>query len=187
MSGNKESVISEKTLGIGFGCTVVTSYSPVINSADYATFDAFMEKLQATWDAEWAATMNADPAGLDPLVLSGAAAEEPYPAALKISQLLWTALAGALLVATTALSWRALVAATAVLGPQAHQPVLALLVAWFGASMVYCWDSSPPKPRAATAGATKGGAAAGGRAVVAEARAAGGAGANGLHNRKGSS
>jgi hypothetical protein len=63
MSGNKESVISEKTLGIGFGCTVVTSYSPVINSADYATFDAFMEKLQATWDAEWAATMNADPAG----------------------------------------------------------------------------------------------------------------------------
>jgi hypothetical protein len=63
MSANKEAVMSEKEAVAGFGCTVVTSYSPVIQSADFPTFEGFMAKLQEMWDAEWVATMSADAAG----------------------------------------------------------------------------------------------------------------------------
>jgi hypothetical protein len=62
MSANKEGVLSEKKLIAGFGCTVVTSYSEMIAAADFPTFEAFMARLQAVWDAEWLATMSADAA-----------------------------------------------------------------------------------------------------------------------------
>lgn len=63
MSGNKEAVLSEKDFHCGFGCTVVTSYSEVIQSKDCATVEEFMQRVQQLWDKEWVDTLSADPAG----------------------------------------------------------------------------------------------------------------------------
>jgi hypothetical protein len=63
ISGNKEAVISEKEMNVGFGCTVVTSYSELVDPSQFATFDAFMARVQQLWDQEWRATMSADAAG----------------------------------------------------------------------------------------------------------------------------
>jgi len=69
ISGNKESVLSEKEMHVGFGCTVVTSYSEMVRAGDYETFDAFMARIQELWDREWLLTMSADAAGAGALAV----------------------------------------------------------------------------------------------------------------------
>ncbi|KAI8462892.1 MAG: hypothetical protein J3K34DRAFT_527421 [Monoraphidium minutum] len=202
MSGNKEAVIAEKTGVVGFGCTVVTSYSEMIAAGDYASFEEFMARVQQLWDAEWLATMSADAADLPPLELSGTIDNNAYPPVLLASQLAWAAVAIVLMIWTAAMSWRGLMAATALLGPAGQQLVVALLAGWFVTSLVFCYDTSLPKPllnadgslRAggggADGGAADGGAAGGGAAGngAPEAPAGGKAApaANGLHQRKNS-
>lgn len=63
MSANKEAVISEKDLSVGFGCTIITSYSEVIHSGNYNDFDSFFKKLQSVWDAKWKEVFSAEPQG----------------------------------------------------------------------------------------------------------------------------
>jgi hypothetical protein len=63
MSANKEAVLSEKELSVGFGCTVVTSYSALIAPTDHAAFEGFMGAVQAAWDREWLDTMSAEAEG----------------------------------------------------------------------------------------------------------------------------
>ena len=49
LSKNKERVFAEKRLHVGFGMTIETHLSEAIHPRDYATFDAFFERVCADW------------------------------------------------------------------------------------------------------------------------------------------
>ncbi len=72
IGGNKESILSEKKMVVGFGRTVRVGYSEVVFPDKYSDFEAFMADVQSTWDAEWREVMLADNSALEEL-------EEPVP------------------------------------------------------------------------------------------------------------
>jgi 1-acyl-sn-glycerol-3-phosphate acyltransferase len=49
LSNNKERVFDEKRLHVGIGWTIDTRLSDAINPRDFATFDAFFERVCADW------------------------------------------------------------------------------------------------------------------------------------------
>ncbi|KAL3151196.1 hypothetical protein ABBQ38_013045 [Trebouxia sp. C0009 RCD-2024] len=61
MSANKESVMSEKAMRVGFGQTVVVGYSDPIHSSQFPTFDNFASKVQKEWDYEWQRLYSSQP------------------------------------------------------------------------------------------------------------------------------
>lgn len=63
ISAGKEAVLDEKECRVGFGCTIVTSYSEVIQAQQYPDFEAYFNKIQTVWHAEWQQVFTADPAG----------------------------------------------------------------------------------------------------------------------------
>lgn len=60
IGGNKESILSEKKMVVGFGRTVRVGYSEVIYPEKYSDFESFMTVVQSTWDMEWRDVMSAD-------------------------------------------------------------------------------------------------------------------------------
>ncbi|GBF93205.1 phospholipid glycerol acyltransferase [Raphidocelis subcapitata] len=176
MSANKESVLSEKELHVGFGCTVVTSYSGLISPGDYAGFEGFMAAVQAAWDKEWRDTMSADAAGLPPLHVSGTIDDNHYPPRLVVSQLFFSLLGITLLFAASSITWGWILRAKGVLGPQGAKMVVSFLVAWFAASLAYCYNGQLPKPRLLPDGSEANGGGAGWKAG---GRPGGGAAAKG--------
>jgi 1-acyl-sn-glycerol-3-phosphate acyltransferase len=72
IGGNKESILSEKKMVVGFGRTVRVGYSDVIFPEKYNDFESFMRMVQSTWDREWKEVMEADNCQLKEL-------EEPVP------------------------------------------------------------------------------------------------------------
>ncbi|PSC70674.1 EF hand [Micractinium conductrix] len=67
VSCNKDAVIAEKQLTARFGQTVGVSYSDLIDTSAFASFEGFLREVQAAWDRQWALTDTADLAGLPPL------------------------------------------------------------------------------------------------------------------------
>jgi hypothetical protein len=61
IGGNKESILSEKKMVVGFGRTVRVGYSDVIFPEKHADFEAFMRVVQSTWDCEWNEVVCAKP------------------------------------------------------------------------------------------------------------------------------
>ncbi|KAL3151188.1 hypothetical protein ABBQ38_013042 [Trebouxia sp. C0009 RCD-2024] len=61
MSANKESVISEKAMRVGFGQTIVVGYSDLIHSSQFPTFDDFASTVQKEWDQEWQRVYSSQP------------------------------------------------------------------------------------------------------------------------------
>eukprot|EP00890_Picochlorum_soloecismus_P005281 jgi/Picsp_1/5754/NSC_03113-R1_1-acyl-sn-glycerol-3-phosphate acyltransferase len=53
IGGNKEAILSEKKLNVGFGQTVTVGYSDVLYPEKFEDFEQFMTTVQATWDNEW--------------------------------------------------------------------------------------------------------------------------------------
>lgn len=53
IGANKEAILSEKHQTSRFHQTVAVGYSEVIMPADYADFEAYVAKVQSTWDATW--------------------------------------------------------------------------------------------------------------------------------------
>lgn len=63
ISTNKEQVLNEKKMTVGFGTTVVTGHSEVIQSGEYDDFEVFFKKVTSTWADTWANVYGANPAG----------------------------------------------------------------------------------------------------------------------------
>jgi hypothetical protein len=63
ISTNKEQVLNEKKMTVGFGTTVVTGHSEVIQSGEYDDFEVFFNKVTSTWGEIWANVYGANPAG----------------------------------------------------------------------------------------------------------------------------
>ena len=63
ISKNKEAVMSEKTRQAHFGVTIVAGYSEVVDPKNFATFEAFLDEVQARWDSLWTQVFSADPTG----------------------------------------------------------------------------------------------------------------------------
>jgi hypothetical protein len=64
MTRGKEAVLSEKHLRAGFGTTLVTSFSHVIESNERSgDFEGFAAEVQRVWDAKWAEVFSADAEG----------------------------------------------------------------------------------------------------------------------------
>ncbi|KAL3151167.1 hypothetical protein ABBQ38_013029 [Trebouxia sp. C0009 RCD-2024] len=61
MSANKESVISEKAMRVGFGQMIVVGYSEPIHSSQFPTFGDFGSKVQKEWDQEWQRVYSSQP------------------------------------------------------------------------------------------------------------------------------
>jgi len=75
IGGNKESILSEKKMVVGFGRTVWVGYSDVIFPGEYKDFEEFMKMVQKTWDGEWKEVMEFDKSKLSVLQ----ELEEPVP------------------------------------------------------------------------------------------------------------
>lgn len=60
IGGNKEAILSEKKMLVGFGQTVTVGYSDVIYPENFKDFEEFMKAVQSTWDAEWVEVFSAD-------------------------------------------------------------------------------------------------------------------------------
>ncbi|KAI8109632.1 hypothetical protein M9434_000914 [Picochlorum sp. BPE23] len=60
IGGNKEAILSEKKMVVGFGQTVTVGYSDVIYPENFRDFEEFMKAVQSTWDAEWVEVFSAD-------------------------------------------------------------------------------------------------------------------------------
>eukprot|EP00889_Picochlorum_renovo_P007033 jgi/Picre1/34063/NNA_001538.t1 len=60
IGGNKEAILSEKKMVVGFGQTVTVGYSDVIYPENFKDFEEFMKAVQSTWDAEWVEVFSAD-------------------------------------------------------------------------------------------------------------------------------
>lgn len=60
IGGNKEAILSEKKMLVGFGQTVTVGYSDVIFPENFKDFEEFMKTVQSTWDAEWVEVFSAD-------------------------------------------------------------------------------------------------------------------------------
>jgi 1-acyl-sn-glycerol-3-phosphate acyltransferase len=54
----KEQLLSEKRLRSAFYCRLKCGMAPVIQSADFETFESFTSKVQQEWDALWAQVYN---------------------------------------------------------------------------------------------------------------------------------
>lgn len=67
IGANKESILSEKKMVVGFGRTVRVGYSDVIFPESFSDFESFMGKVQSTWDGEWKEVMGANNADLTEL------------------------------------------------------------------------------------------------------------------------
>lgn len=63
MTANKEAVLSEKDLRSRFGQEVLVGYAEPIHPAEHPTFEAFMQRVQTSWDDEWKRVYSADWAG----------------------------------------------------------------------------------------------------------------------------
>lgn len=72
IGANKEHILSEKKMIVGFGRTVKVGYSDVLFPQKFSDFYSFMSAVQSTWDSEWREVMGADEAHLPEL-------EEPVP------------------------------------------------------------------------------------------------------------
>lgn len=64
IGGNKEAILSEKKMMVGFGQTVTVGYSDVIFPDKFGDFEEFMKTVQSTWDAEWVEVFSADWKGM---------------------------------------------------------------------------------------------------------------------------
>lgn len=53
ISTNKEHVLSQRELKGTYGVKMVVGYSPVMQTKDYETFDAFFEAVNVLWRSEW--------------------------------------------------------------------------------------------------------------------------------------
>ncbi len=60
MTRGKEHVLSEKTLRAGFGVTLVTGFSEVIESKEIPDFETFAAEVQRVWDATWKEVYSAE-------------------------------------------------------------------------------------------------------------------------------
>lgn len=67
IGGNKEAVLAEKQLSVGFYQTVTVGYSDVIHSSKFHDFEAFMKNVQDTWDKEWREVFSTPWEGLEEL------------------------------------------------------------------------------------------------------------------------
>jgi hypothetical protein len=82
----------------------------------------------------------------------------PYPLVLRLSQLFWTLVEGAVAAWLLARTWRVWAAAAAWLCGAAGLPAASLLVVlplplvWLLASLVYCYDPRLPRPALARDG-----------------------------------
>lgn len=135
IGANKEAILSEKRHVARRNQVVAVGCSDVIHPEQYPTFDAFMDKVQEAWDAQWAEVFSADWTALEEL-------PEPQPSChytkaqawkMVISVLLnWVAL---FLVVRTSLSfWRW---AFSLLGPLQHYAMAALAVYVAASFFVY--------------------------------------------------
>jgi len=68
ISRGKEAIISEKTMSVLFGSTVVFGYSSLIKPTDFEDFESFFSKIQAEWDDLWIQIYSADVGALTPHV-----------------------------------------------------------------------------------------------------------------------
>lgn len=82
IGGNKEAILSEKRQTARLHQTVAVGFSEVLLPEDYPDFEAFMAKLQHTWDHEWNAVFTADWECLP--VLPEVEPQFDYPADIKI-------------------------------------------------------------------------------------------------------
>jgi len=62
IGANKEHILSEKKMIVGFGRTVKVGYSEVLFPERFSDFQSFMSAVQSTWDSEWLEVMGADDA-----------------------------------------------------------------------------------------------------------------------------
>ena len=53
ISKNKEKVLNEKTMDIGFGIKIHYIVGNPINTRDYKTFDSFIDKIKLDWYTLW--------------------------------------------------------------------------------------------------------------------------------------
>lgn len=60
MTRNKELVLSEKKMRAGYGATLISGFSDVIESRDYPDFEAFAAKVRREINAEGHVHMEAD-------------------------------------------------------------------------------------------------------------------------------
>eukprot|EP00878_Enallax_costatus_P004214 GHUV01004444.1.p1 GENE.GHUV01004444.1~~GHUV01004444.1.p1 ORF type:complete len:357 (+),score=80.43 GHUV01004444.1:59-1129(+) len=151
MTAHKEHVMDEKRFCSRFGVTCVTSYSDPIYTRDFDSFEAFFAALQAAWDKSWGEVFSADPARLPEFRITSPEGF-PYPLHLRLSQLFWTLLEALLMWLGLRASWRwwgsaaARIAAAAKLAATGQQVILYLPIVWLLVSVVYCYDSTLPKP-----------------------------------------
>lgn len=132
IGGNKESILSEKRQTARLHQTVAVGFSEVLLPEDYTDFEAFMAKLQQTWDHEWNQVFTADWAGLP--VLPEVEPQFDYPADIKIMMVPITLVN--LIVAAWAIRlwYRWALAAMAMLGPVMQWPAAALVVLYVALS-----------------------------------------------------
>lgn len=67
MTRGKELVLSEKRLRASYGCTLVVSFSRVIESKGKEDFEEFWGEVQNVWDEVWSEVYSADASALPPL------------------------------------------------------------------------------------------------------------------------
>jgi hypothetical protein len=67
ITANKEALVSERHATARLRQTVATGYSPVVYADAGAPFEAFLERVQAEWDALWQQVFSADAAALPEL------------------------------------------------------------------------------------------------------------------------
>lgn len=132
IGANKEAILSEKHHTARLNQVAAVGFSEVIHAEQYDSFDAFMAKVQQTWDAQWDAVFSADWEGLHEF--PAARIDNEYPLFLSLRML------GAVL-----LNWAAFVFvwyhslrlwrwALSLLGP-AQPAALVLLALWVAASV----------------------------------------------------
>ncbi|GLC40248.1 hypothetical protein PLESTB_001309300 [Pleodorina starrii] len=131
----KEQVMSEKTMSVRWGRTLVVTYSKVLKPSDYDSFDAFFNDIQTNWDACWQSSYDKPTAGVPQLSMRDAH-EYDYPRRMWWLQLAITLLSIVLLVAVLGGTWMGVRAGLATLGSVQQQAVVLGAVGWMGASLL---------------------------------------------------
>ena len=134
IGGNKESILNEKTQTARFHQTVAVGYSEVLIPDQYPDFEAFMDKIQITWDSEWNEVFSADWDGL-PVLPEVPQPQFDYPADIKLIMVPISILNILIAAWAIKLTYRCISAVMALLGPL-QWPIAVVVVVYLVASFI---------------------------------------------------
>ncbi|GAB4821617.1 hypothetical protein N2152v2_008663 [Parachlorella kessleri] len=143
ITAHKEEVLNERRRTAHWGRTLVVGFSEVLDSTQFAEFDAFMAEVQRVWDAQWERVHSAPRQGKEYNPSYSTKQYSPQVLALQTAALaFWTAVLA--LAAYQSLRLLAAVAAWGLVG----RVVLGGLALWSAASMAVALLPPPPRKAA---------------------------------------